>query len=439
MTARVFVPAAALVSLLVVSVGSPASVVIVNQDFSGPNDPLTCFYQDDAVSHDSFAYSAANGNMSGVARRGRNGWNDNPDLILATAERASIVFSCAGYGDADKYLEYTEDFDFSFDVRFTSFAAGGNDEQLMLGFWYTPEDAQAEHALIVRAWANRQHFVGVRIKENGAEVHLCLIHGNGADWSGRASSSDLTDCGPHPIGSLSTGVNYRIEGHYRWDGSTYGQLFGTLINLDTQTVIGEIAQQTITQDEPDIYAVAYNNMNIDSNNHRFTKLRVMGVGNETWGATRLTGAHFTSDNWKLAVYNPVQLTSIGVRPPMNAVCVGHKAKLSCEGYDAGGTRYDVTEWVQWASLDPAVASIDGGDLSVTGNAVGSTQIQATFGELESVPQPFHVLPPRTPHATSYGLDALLQWRDLPRLKPGTEAGMAGSYSRNVSVYNTIAD
>jgi hypothetical protein len=65
-------------------------------------------------------------------------------------------------------------------------------------------------------------------------------------------------------------------------------------------VVGDIPQQTVTQDEPDIYSVAYNNMNIDSNNHRFTKLRTIGVGNETWGATRQPGPHFTSDNWKLA-------------------------------------------------------------------------------------------------------------------------------------------
>ena len=415
-----------------------AGFTILDEKFSEGTDPLTYLYQDEGVSHDSFYYSGANGNIGGEARRGLNGWNDNPDLILSTAERATVAFSCAGYGDADEYLEYTEDFDFSFDVKFSSFAASG-DEALFLGLWYLPEDAMEDHAVIYRAWGNRQHFVGVRITENGSDVRLYLIHQNGADWSGKSRTDDLTDFGPNAIGSLSTGTNYRVEGHYRWDGSTYGQIFGRLINLDTGVTIGDIPQEMITQDEPDIYSVGYNNMNVDSDNHRFTQLRLMGVGNETWGATRNPGPHFTSDNWKLDVYDPVELVSINVAPPNNAVYLGETARLTCEGYDAVGTHYNVTDWVQWESLDPATVSIDDENYIATGHAVGSTSIRATFGALETPLVPFEVLPERTPHDTALGLDILLQWRSLPKLKPGTEAGMASSYYRSFSVYNTTGD
>jgi hypothetical protein len=126
-----------------------------------------------------------------------------------------------------------------------------------------------------------------------------MFFGNGGNWANRSTSDDLTGAA-----SLSTGVNYRIIGYYRWDGATYGQIFGELWNLDTNTLIGSIAQATITSDT-DVYSVAYINNTTDTANRRFVKLSEMGVGNETWAATRQPGPQFTSDNWLLTGTNPI--------------------------------------------------------------------------------------------------------------------------------------
>ena len=418
------------VSLLVLSVPGHASFAVLDEDFTCGSDRLSYLYQDPAVSTDSYSWSDANDNMAGEARRGMNA----QALDDGTAERASVSFSAAGYGDADQYVEYTEDFDFSFDVCFSSFVPAANDERLMLGLWYSAADGDADNPTHFEAWANRQHFVGATIEESGGAVRFHILFGNGGDWSGKAVSDDLTG-----DGSLVAGVNYRIEGHYRWDGSTYGQVFGTLTDLDAGTVVGAIAQETVTQDTPDVYSVAYANMTADTANRRFLMLSTMGVGNETWGVTRNAGAQFTSDNWRLELYDPVVLTSLQVKPSSNAVYVGGTAPLFCEGYDGTGTYYDVTTWVEWSSLDPATALINEAERTCTGIAQGSTHIRATLGALESPLAAFEVLPPRTPHATAYGLDVLLQWRDLATLKPGCEAGMASSYNRAVSPLNTTGD
>ena len=423
------VPLALILALSLLPAAASGSTPTFAEDFSGATDPLTYWYQDPGVSQDSFGWDSAADNMWGEARRGQN--------VLAgatgTAERAYESFSAAGYGDCDQYLEYTEDFDFSFDLRFSAFVASANDERLLAGLWYSLSDAQVENAEWFTRWANRQHFVGVAIEEDGTGVRLTFFFGNGGDWSGRAVSDDLTGAG-----SLSTGVNYRVVGHYRWDGTTYGQVFGDLINVDTGAVVGSIAQQVVTQDT-DIYSVAYANFTGDTANRRFLKLGLIGVGNETWGATRQPGPQFRSDNWTLTLYDPVALTSINVYPSANAVYVGHTGRLFCEAYDAGGTRYDVSSWVHWISLDPAIVSIDEETLTATGVAVGSTQVKATFAALETPLASFDVLPARTPHTMSYGLDVILQWRDLAKLKPGTEAGLASSYDRNGTINNSTGD
>jgi hypothetical protein len=274
------------------------SPIFVDQDFSGVTNPLTYLYQDPAVSQDSFAWSDPNDNVWGTARRGKSSLIAGP----GTAERAYVSFNASSWGDADTYLEYTEDFNFAFDVNFSSFVATANDEDVALGLWYAPADAYAEqttHEWYIR-WANSQHFVGAFISEDGSAVNMKILFGNGGDWSTKSTSADLTGAG-----ALSTGVNYRIEGYYRYDGTKYGQLFGELTNLDTNTVIGSIAQETIVQDTPDIYSAAYVNFTTDTANRQFTKLMTLGVGNWTWGTTQLAGPEFTSDNWLLTGTEPI--------------------------------------------------------------------------------------------------------------------------------------
>lgn len=158
---------------------------------------------------------------------------------------------------------------------------------------------------------------------------------------------------------------------------------------------------------------------------------------------KLTGERLLGDNhvhlneWEL--HAPVTLTSLSVRPPGNAVYVGGTAAHSCDAYDDDGLRCDLSELVTWSSLDPAIASIDPATGVCTGLAEGSTSLRATFNTLQSPPASFEVLPPRTPPAAACGLDVLLQWRDLPRLKAGVEAGMASSYHRAFNIYNTSSD
>ena len=296
---NLFAGLAAVFALALLAGTAPAQLpVFVDEQFSGATDPLTYWYQDPGVSTDSFAWSDLNDNMTGEARRGQS--------VLATgtgtAERAYEGFTAAGYGDLDQYLEYTEGFNFSFDFNFSTFVATANDERLLAGTWYSQADAQVappEIAEWYTRWANRQHFVGATIEEDGTAVRFEMFFGNGGNFAGRSTSDDLTGAG-----SLSTGVNYRIVGHYRWDGATYGQLFGELWNLDTNTLVGSIAQQVITSDT-DVYSVAYINNTTDTNNRRFLKLSLMGVGNETWGSTRQPGPQFASDNWLLTGCNPI--------------------------------------------------------------------------------------------------------------------------------------
>jgi hypothetical protein len=271
--------------------------VFVDEQFNGAADPLTYLYQDPGVPPTSYAWSDLNDNMSGEARMGRA---VTPTTLPSTAERAYEGFNATGYGDGDQYLEYTECFNFSFDLNFSAFVATANDERLLAGLWYSPADASADNSTHYIDWANRQHFVGVAIDEDGTTVKFMMTFSNNGDWAGKSSSDDLTGAA-----SLSTGVNYRVVGHYRYDGTTYGQLYGELIDLDTNTVIGSIAQEVVTQDTPDIYSAAYINFTGDVVNRQFLKLSTMGVGNETIAATRNPGPQFTSDNWLLYGCNPI--------------------------------------------------------------------------------------------------------------------------------------
>jgi hypothetical protein len=117
------------------------SPVFVIEDFSGATDPLTYLYQDTLVSQDSFAWSDANDNMWGTARRGRAYSGTTYPVTGGSWERAYVGFDATGYGDADQYLEFTENFDFAFDVNFSSFVDTANDEDVQFGFWYSPADA----------------------------------------------------------------------------------------------------------------------------------------------------------------------------------------------------------------------------------------------------------------------------------------------------------
>jgi len=304
--------AAAFALALLAGTAPAQSPVFVDEEFDGAMDPLTYWYQDPAVSTDSFAWSDPNDNMSGQARRGRSVAST---ALAGTAERASVTFDATGYyggdgngdsildGDGDKYLEYTECFSFSFDLNFSTFVAAANDERLMAGFWYSPADADDEpppsgtdHFLW---YANRMHFVGATIEEDGSAVRFEMIFSNSGNFGGRSTSVDLTGAG-----SLSTGVNYRIIGHYGYDGIKYGQLFGELWDLDTNTLVGSIAQATITSDT-DVYDAAFINNSTDTLNRRFMELSQMGVGNETSGSTQMAGPQFTSDNWSLTGCNPI--------------------------------------------------------------------------------------------------------------------------------------
>jgi hypothetical protein len=277
--------------------------VLVDEQFNGATDPLTQLYQDPATPQPSYFWSDPNDNMSGQARNGRA---VTPTTLPSTAERAYVTFDPTGYGDGDQYLEYTECFNFSFDLNFSSFAPAANDERLLAGLWYSPADASADNSTHYIDWANRQHFVGVAIGTDGSTVKFMMTFSNNGDWAGKASSDDLTGAA-----SLSTGVNYRVVGHYRWDGTTYGQLYGELWDLDTNTLVGSIAQQVVTQDTPDIYSVSYINFTGDTVNRQFLKLSTMGVGNETIAATRLNGPEFTSDNWLLYGCNPLPVPEPG--------------------------------------------------------------------------------------------------------------------------------
>lgn len=277
------------------------SPIFVDEDFSGATDPLTYLYQDTLVSQDSFGWSDANDNMWGTARRGRSYSSTTYPPTGGSWERAYVGFDASGWGDGDQYLEYTEDFNFSVDFNFSSFVPTANDEDVQFGLWYSPADAvtSPNNVLHFNWWGSYQYFIGVEVKEDGSAVNFVMTFANNATGSGRGVSADLTGAG-----SLATGVNYRIEGFYRWDGSVYGQLFGSLIDLDTNTVIGNLPQEVITSDT-DVYNVAFANYTLDTLNRRFMQESTFGVSNKTMGTTRMDGPEFTSDNWFLSGTNPI--------------------------------------------------------------------------------------------------------------------------------------
>ena len=158
---------------------------------------------------------------------------------------------------------------------------------------------------------------------------------------------------------------------------------------------------------------------------------------------KLTGERLSGDDhvhlneWEFHV--PVTLTSLSVRPPANAVYVGGTTRYYCDAYDDEGNRYDMSDLVSWSSLDPAIGGIEETTGICTGLMEGATSVRATFNSLQSPLAPFEVLPPRTPDETNYGLDVLIQWQDLPLLKTELEAGVASSYNRTFSIYNTHND
>jgi len=283
-------------TLAVAAFAVVANAALVNENFS--TDPgLTYWYQPNVdagnifypVSEDSYAYNAAGQNLAGTARRGYHGQGSPTPPIDGTGERAYTSFDASSGGDGDPYLSYTEDFTFSFDVNISTLVASGNDERIFLGVWMTPEDSLADNSYFYEQWVNRQRFVGVAIEEDGSAVNFQIFGGNGGDGLGRGKSASL--------GSLEAGVNYRITGHYTFDSDPYGQVYGELINLDTMTVVGQIAEENVTGGGPNDYDVAW--VNMGNNNFKFTKTSTMGVGNETWGNTREAGPEYTTDNWYL--------------------------------------------------------------------------------------------------------------------------------------------
>lgn len=158
---------------------------------------------------------------------------------------------------------------------------------------------------------------------------------------------------------------------------------------------------------------------------------------------RLTGQRLLGDNhvhlneWEFHV--PVMLTTLTVRPSSNSVYLGKTARYYCDAYDSAGLRYDFSDKVTWSSLNSAIGNIHPTTGICTGLAVGSTSIRAAYNTLQSAYVPFEVLPARIPNAKAYGLDTLIQWRDLPILKTGCEAGMASSYNRAFNIYATHDD
>lgn len=292
--------------------------VLVDEDFSGASDPLNYWYQqypNDAPetwppSFDSYVWSDANDNLEAFARRGKQGWKGTDLVNGGYAERAYVdikpALLASGYGDGDEFLEYNECFNFSFDFNIANWNAPASDEHIMMGLWYAPEDGGAPF------YHNRSHFVGAHIKDGGAVVWLDIWFGNGGNGGGRGLSADLTGAA-----SLATGTNYRLELHYRykeWANPAYvpgtshptleileqGQLFGTLIDLDTNTVIGEFTEEMalipINPQSPNAYVWDYLSTNPD---FPFWSNSQFGVGNYTGGLSYDDGAQYTTDNWEL--------------------------------------------------------------------------------------------------------------------------------------------
>ncbi len=270
--------------------------VLVDEDFSGGSDPLTYLYQDPAVSQDSYAYNAGTEDMGGIARRGQNAPSDWEN---GTAERAYVGFDATGYGNGDEFLDYTECFNFCLDFNISA-AGAGPDERLMLGLWYEPSVAEADNAVHYLRWANRQHAVAVTIDHALATLKFGMFFGNGGNGLGKTESIDVTGAD-----SLATDTDYRVCAHYRYDGEQFGQLFGEVYAWENNAWVlkWSVAEQVITAWAGNDVAVI--DFNADIANRRFTKLGVMGTGNETWGASRNNGPTFTSDNWLLTGCNPI--------------------------------------------------------------------------------------------------------------------------------------
>ena len=268
------------VAVLVVAVCAPAWGA----------DPLDYLYQDPGVSHDSFAYNAGTGDMGGIARRGRHAG----ELVDGTAERAYVSFA----GPGDGYLDYTELFDFQFEFNISA-AGAGPDERLMLGLWYSPADAEASNPNHYKAWANRQHMVGVNIDHTLGTLTFAIFFGNGGNWLGKSESIDVTG-----VDSLATDTDYRVVAHYDYvqygaepkDG--YGQLYGEIYAWEGGAWVlkWSLPQEVIIGGPHDVAWVDYSD---DTPNRTFLQLSTMGVGNETWGTVRNDGPTFTSDNWYL--------------------------------------------------------------------------------------------------------------------------------------------
>ncbi len=292
--------------------------VLVDEDFSGATDPLNYWYQtypNDAPepqgSQDSYVWSDANDNLEAFARRGKAGWKGTDGVIGGYTERAYVDIKSAllasGYGDGDEFLEFNECFDFSFDFNISSFGAG-TDEQIVMGLWYNPADGGN------LTYHNISKLVGLQIKEDGTQVRFYIRFGNSGTSGGKGDSDDITGAA-----SLATGTNYRIEGHYRYtelvnpdyDPEVHaawaeiwerGQLYGTLTDLDTNTVVGEIAFDP-NWDGPEVawvYDFLTNNADFP-----FWYESQFGVGNYTTGATYANGPEYTTDNWSLTGCNPI--------------------------------------------------------------------------------------------------------------------------------------
>jgi len=294
-----------LIAMLVLAICGPALgqlPVLVDEDFSGASDPLAYWYQDPAVSQDSFGWDDPNDNMWGEARRGRSWTVAEWPTSIGTAERAYIEFDATGYGDSDVYLGYAEDFDFSIDVNFSSFVPTANDEDMAMGFWYTPEDTEASNASQYVMWPTRHHFIGVHVREDGGAAWFQMLAANAGDVGGRGTSAN--------IGALQTNTDYRFIGHYRYgldaDG-VVGQLYGEVYRNDGGTWVleSELPYEEIVRTDGNIHGTAWFDMSIDSGNRQFTKLKHFGVSNWTQGTTQLAGPQFTSDNWLVTGTNVI--------------------------------------------------------------------------------------------------------------------------------------
>ncbi len=234
------------------------------------------------------------------ARRGRTWPLAEWQQHVGTAERAYIEFDATGYGDGDVYLEYTEDFDFSIDINFSRFVAAAIDEDVGLGLWYTPADAQAANASHYVMWPTRQHFVGVYVSEDGTKAWFKMLAANAGDVGGRGTSAELTGAQ-----SLQTDTDYRFVGHYRYgldpDG-VVGQLYGEVYRNDGGNWVLEWAlpfANIVRTDGGATHATAWFDMSGDTGNRRFMQSKHFGVSNWTQGTTQLAGPQFTSDNWYL--------------------------------------------------------------------------------------------------------------------------------------------